>query len=387
MSSSRPPKKHWLEAWHVSPSANQNYDFIDGLRGIAILMVIACHAIYAKEQPGFSRQFGLNVVGELGKGVLLFFVLSGFLISLPFWQRKVKGGESIPAGYTWRRFWKIYPPLALSVVLLTPFYIWWKGQPGLFLPAALQWLTGAAFLHPVSGEFNPVMWSLVVEIHFYAILPLLFWSCRRFAARTCLWLIPSVFLVVPLALRAMTGAAPTYAPVVGDPWCTGLVFFSLGVLAGGFEGLKIWNHRWGKYGHPAWGLMMVGLVAMAWVRTTGGPAVNAYGVFEALFVLGCGGLLCYAASDVQGKRRWLCSPWLRWCGIVSYEWYLFHQPMLLWSRHFFGPAQGGYLKYAVILGVPVLASLLVAAVVYRCFSLPILRFGRQRRSARKQDAA
>jgi len=45
------------------------------------------------------------------------------------------------------------------------------------------------------------------------------------------------------------------------------------------------------------------------------------------------------------------------------------------------------LKYAVILGVPVLASLLVAAVVYRCFSLPILRFGRQRRSARKQDAA
>lgn len=387
MNSDKSRKNHWLDSWHVSPSVNQNYDFIDGLRGIAILMVIACHAIYAQEKPFFWHQFVLGFVGELGKGVLLFFVLSGFLISLPFWHRKAKALDPVPSGYAWRRFWKIYPPLALSVLLLTPFYIFWKGGSGLYLDAAVRWLSGVAFLYPVNGEFNPVMWSLVVEIHFYAVLPLLFWLCRRLSARTCLWLVPLVLFVVPMIIRLVTGAAPTYAPVVSDPWCTGLVFFCLGVWAGGLEGLKIWNKKWHRIGHWAWALLIVGLIGLTYFKLRGGPAGAAYGVSEMIFVLGCGGLLCYAASSTEYQVGWLCSPCLRWCGIVSYEWYLFHQPLLLWSRHFFGPAQGGYLKYACIIGVPILGSLLFAALIYRWFSLPILRFGRQRRSARKQSVA
>ena len=86
--SAKNPVRHWLEPWHVDPSANRNYDFVDGLRGIAILMVLVCHSIHAREQQDFVARYLLCFRDTLGRGVDLFFTLSGFLISWPFWKRK-----------------------------------------------------------------------------------------------------------------------------------------------------------------------------------------------------------------------------------------------------------------------------------------------------------
>jgi len=150
---------------------------MDGLRGIAILMVVAGHYLYVNPRSGPALQFLGNLTGTLGgSGVSLFFTISGFLIAWPFWKRKAnKAPVAVPPGYGWRRFWKIYPPLALSVILLTPCWILWHGEWALYLKTAAQWLTGLAFVVPVTGKFNPVMWSLVVEVHFI-------WRCR-----SCSW--------------------------------------------------------------------------------------------------------------------------------------------------------------------------------------------------------
>src|SRR5450631_2192479 len=114
-----PTPKKWLDVWHVNPSANKDFDLIDGLRGIAILMVLACHLIYVNPDSGPLAQFIVGVFSAGSYGVMVFFTLSGFLIAWPFWKRKVKGADTVlPPGYGWRRFWKIYPPLALSLVLL-----------------------------------------------------------------------------------------------------------------------------------------------------------------------------------------------------------------------------------------------------------------------------
>ena len=358
-----PPARHWLEPWHVDPSANRNYDFIDGLRGLAILMVLVCHSVYAKEQQPQVVRFLLNFSGTLGLGVGLFFTLSGFLISWPFWKRKVNGAASlIPPGYGWRRFWKIYPPLALSVVLLTPFYILWRGDGTTFTHAAFRWLTGLAFLAPVSGKFNPVMWSLVVEIHFYLILPLLFLLTKPLPAKTCLWVISLFIFAVPVSIQAATGLGPAFAPEISDPFCTGLSSFCFGVAVAGIDNLKLWNKGWGWLGDVGWFVTLLGLAGLAWVRLE--PQAHArilpY-LFAWIFTLGTGCLLCYAAAPQNRRVRWLCMPWLRWCGIISYEWYLFHQPMIQWMKSFSGPAGGNVFKYLVILGTPVVVSLVFSA--------------------------
>lgn len=373
---------HWLNDWHVDPSANRNYDFIDGLRGLAILMVLTCHSFYGREPEGLTSRFLLHFADEMGKGVNLFFTLSGFVIAWPFWKRKANGTEAlIPPGYGGRRFWKIYPPLALSILLLTPCYILWQGNGPVFFRAAFQWLTGLAFLLPVNGRLNPVMWSLVIEIHFYLILPLLFLLTKPLPARACLWSISLFLFVVPVSIQALTGFAPTFAPEINDPFCVGLSSFCFGVAVAGIDALKLWNKSWSRVGDLGWLVMLTGLAGLAWLEISGPahPAILPH-LFHWTFVLGTGCLLGYAADPQRAPARWLCAPWLRWCGIVSYEWYLFHQPMIEWTRELFGPAGGNIGKYSLILVLPFAASLAFSALVYRKFSLPILKFGRAKKS-------
>src|SRR4029077_15797093 len=116
--------KNWLDAWHVNPSANREYDVIDGVRGIAILLVVLSHLLYTPPQTSPFLHYLGGLFSAGGSGVIVFFALSGFLIAWPFWKRKWNGAtQAVPWGYGWRRFWKIYPPLALSVIVLTPLYV------------------------------------------------------------------------------------------------------------------------------------------------------------------------------------------------------------------------------------------------------------------------
>jgi peptidoglycan/LPS O-acetylase OafA/YrhL len=374
------PSRHWLDPWHVDPSANRNYDFIDGLRGVAILMVVACHYIYFKEQDTLASHLLSNFIGTLGKGVNLFFTLSGFLIAWPFWKRKATGANKlIPPGYGWRRFWKIYPPLALSVLILAPIYILLEGDESQFIYTAGQWLTGLAFIIPVNGQLNPVMWSLVVEVHFYLVLPLLFLMTKPFSAKTSLWLISLFLFIVPFLISIETGVAPGFKPKIEDPFFTGLNSFCIGVAVAGLDNLKIWRNSWARLGDIGWGVMLVGLAGQVWFHMNPhfhAPVINE--CFQWFFRIGTGCLLCYATDPKKPVARWLCTPWLRWCGIISYEWYLFHQPMFYWARTLLGPANGNGIRYLLILGAPLAASLIVAALIYHQFSLPILKYGRSK---------
>jgi len=94
-------------------------------------------------------------------------------------------------------------------------------------------------------------------------------------------------------------------------------------------------------------------------------------------------LLLLVANPEHPVVRWLCHPVLRWCGIISYEWYLFHQPIFYCFRLNLGPAGGDVLIYAEIMIGSLVTGLLVSALVYRLFSLPILKRGRKAASPAK----
>lgn len=372
-----PTHGYWLDVWHVNPSVNRDYDFIDGLRGIAILMVLVCHHLYVNPRSGPAVQFIGGVFSACGHGVALFFALSGFLISWPFWKRKFSGAaQVVPTGYGWRRFWKIYPPLALSVLVLTPAYVFLH-QDWSYVPVAAQWLAGIPFFLPVSGQFNPVMWTLVIEVQFYVLLPLLFLCLRRVPARVCLWTLSLLFLLVPFLFRFLTGHSATFYPEINSWFPSALDSFGLGILVAGLENLKVLKKSWSRLGWVGLALWPLTLLAIAWLQTH--PEHGGFAATEAVGWMGkiaSGCLLCYVANPQCSVARLLCAPWLRWCGIVSYEWYLLHQPVIVWARNLLGPAGGNPGKYAVIVGGSLLVSTAITALVYRWFSLPILKFGR-----------
>ena len=216
-----------------------------------------------------------------------------------------------------------------------------------------------------------------VEPSSILVLPLLFLLTKPLPAKICLATISIFLFAVPVSIQMLTGLAPTFTPEVSDPFCVGLSCFCFGVTVAGIDALKLWNKSWAKFGDLGWFLFLAGLAGLAWCDTTH-PTTGVLlpELFHWTFFLGSGCLLCYAAAPENLRARWLCAPWLRWCGIISYEWYLFHQPLINWSRQLLGPAGGNLFKYGLIIGLPFIASLVFSALVYRVFSLPILKYGR-----------
>lgn len=370
----------WLDAWHVNPSVNRDYDFIDGLRGVAILMVLCCHCIYINPNAGPIIQFLGALCNAAAGGVVLFFAISGFLISWPFWKRKfARNEQAAPPGYAQRRFWKIYPPLALSILILTPVYII-LNHDGSYLPLAAKWLMGIPFLLPVSGKLNPVMWTLVIEVQFYITLPLVFIMLKKVSGRVCLWLIPLLFLVGPMIFRAGTGLSPTFNPQINPHYPSGLDAFCLGILMAGLDTHGLLGKKFARLAMGGLVLWPLALVLAAWSHAHAGLESSPMGnKFLWMEEIGSACLLCYVANPTQSVARLLCAPSLRWCGIISYEWYLFHQPMVNWARLLFGPASGNVALYLAIVGGSFLASGILSALIYRCFSLPILKYGRSKK--------
>jgi peptidoglycan/LPS O-acetylase OafA/YrhL len=119
------PSNGFLEASSATASSAHrggNYAALDGLRGFAVLLVFCVHAAsnaaYAFLDPNFSTFRSLSSNGERllfwiyrsHHGVLLFFVLSGFLIGRMWWPKAVM---PYPI-FAWRRMLRIYPAFLVA---------------------------------------------------------------------------------------------------------------------------------------------------------------------------------------------------------------------------------------------------------------------------------
>lgn len=165
---------------------------LDGLRGIAILLVVIYHL-----WKGLSNQHVLPDGSMLtflyagNTGVTLFFMLSGFLVSLPFIKRLYRG-ELYPLGqYALQRALGILPPyyaVGLVGIICT-------GHTDQFLP--MFFFTADSL---EVGYFSKVWWSLTTEVQFYLLLPLLFIAALNRRRITLLALTGSLAVALYLAV-------------------------------------------------------------------------------------------------------------------------------------------------------------------------------------------
>lgn len=152
---------------------------LDGLRGIAVLLVLWYHVW---EISWLSPAPWLTFLPATGfVGVHLFFFLSGFVISYPF-VRAVRAGKPPPAWghFAWRRFIKIVPSYVLSIAAA---YAIGYAQVQPNASTLPDLVTHLLFIHTWFpdryGTIDGVLWTLAVEVEFYCIFPLIWWAFKR----------------------------------------------------------------------------------------------------------------------------------------------------------------------------------------------------------------
>ena len=389
-----------LKRWEVSSSTGSHFELLDGLRGVAILLVVAFHSIYVNPSHGFIfKLINWGVIQGGWMGVPIFFVLSGFLISYPFFQKRQENPQFwYQRGYARRRLGKIIPPFYLSLLVFSGIY-WWRhgGTAGFY--SAGKWAIGLGNFMPINPVLNGVYWSLIIEAHFYLLLPFLFWLTRGLSVQKTGILFFALFILVPLLVRHVVW--PDHIYVLTD-WTTDLYkntwqklyrfpcqmdYFGWGIIFSAMF-VELRKNATMQQLRPLAGLGYVGVILMGITLTYWGMwedqfdtrvhntqwSIEISHLLPAVATM----LMLFFVFDAQSwGARFFQMGWLRFTGVVSFEWFLFHGPILHWCiEHQSVHAGGNVFTYAWQTLLPVMATFMLAALVYRYLSLPILKIVR-----------
>ena len=294
----------------------------DGMRGVACLLVVASHYF------GHGYSFSRLVEGGGTVGVMMFFVLSGYLIGGILIDHH--DSPSYFRTFYVRRAFRIFPiyyvviglsPLAMVVCTWTPQYfsIW-------------SYLTYTVnFSMAFSGEYgNALMvpvWSLCIEEQFYLLFPLLLYALPRHWRLERVLLVLIVLAVVCRGVLAGAGANELYGKMLLP---TRMDALALGVLAAHVRRTPALRHWLSQDNSIRIKLFtIVGLLispALSAVENfTGMPVWDGLG-FLALGVSFTGLILLIADGAPEAKRLRL--PLLCFFGTISYCLYLIHLPIL-----------------------------------------------------------
>jgi peptidoglycan/LPS O-acetylase OafA/YrhL len=155
---------------------------IDGLRFVAIISVLAYHQrMMSSISTGFAGDIGIGAIlirffSYGGRGVDLFFVISGLVLGLPFARYRLLGQAPVRLkAYFLRRVTRLEPPYIANLLLRLPLVVVVKHltmrQASLHLVTSLfyaDWL-----VYRTMPVIHPPSWSLAIEIQFYLLAPLL----------------------------------------------------------------------------------------------------------------------------------------------------------------------------------------------------------------------
>lgn len=303
---------------------------LDGVRGLAILLVLVYHLMLFNNDTGHRWMNRLSSVRELGwMGVDLFFVLSGFLITGILYDTVHQ--RHFFRNFYMRRFLRIFPlyyGFLFALLLLTPvLHVIWSGHQYVLL-AYLQntdlWFPNADFhLAPLVDLTH--FWSLAVEEQFYLFWPPLVFLIKD---RRRLMQVAVALSVCALALRIalrLHGPPVPLAPMLA---CTPCRMDTL--LIGAFLALLL---RGGKTQIAKWTpsflfFAIMGMIVVVALRVPGSKAllqnffVGTFGY--TLIAIAFAALIFLAMQPSTIWNRFFSTAWLRSLGKYSYGIYVLH---------------------------------------------------------------
>lgn len=155
---------------------------VDGLRFLAISMVVIFHAngfFIAKSSVFYNDDTFFHIINSIlhtwDKGVELFFIISGFILALPFANQILMKGKKVNLkSFYLRRITRLEPPYILTIVILFSLLIITKTYAfSVLFPSLLASLTYTHNIIFGVPLIATVAWSLEIEIQFYMIAPLI----------------------------------------------------------------------------------------------------------------------------------------------------------------------------------------------------------------------
>lgn len=362
----------------VSNPLNKRYVELDSLRGLAALTVFFSHAINMmnlQERPyaNLIENSVFHIFWDGAAAVILFFVLSGFVLALPYVGGSGKRIDFVP--FVLRRIFRIYPAYytALAICLLLKFNVFrMDGLHGLsaFITQFWDWpntdLTLSSLLKHMlligpryeMGQIDPILWSLVVEMRVSLAFPFIIPVIRRVKT-----------FRGALVLLAISAALYKFIPM-DTLWYVPL-FVLGGLLARFRRPLVEW---FGNLSLPA-GLAVGGIGIFLYTFRYSVPGMPEIIRYYADYVIGSGVavLILLVISRPQLSRTLSLKP-LRYLGDISYSFYLLHFPILLTVTSQLYPVTQS-LKAAW--GVSLVISLILPYATYQWVEKPFQEVGRR----------
>ncbi|MDH7460993.1 acyltransferase [Chitinophagaceae bacterium 26-R-25] len=371
---------------------------LDSLRGMAALQVTIHHyllcipllyTLFDGKQPlpftsaenTFLNAFTFSPLHFVWLGhepVILFFVLSGFVLSIPF----ADGSSNFDyKAYFVKRFIRLYIPYIVAIFLTLllraalyhpiniPISHWfltiWEE------PANAEQMKGIVFLKSETGFHNlvPTLWSLVIEIKLSLIFPLIMFGYRKLNfTGSCLVLCG---VIIVYTLLAKLGMERAYGKNIVTFYY--LSFFIMGAFVNFHKEyfLKIINRF-----SPAIILLLTVVVFLlstfSWNAAWLPDNIQERLKIRSDYFSGVAGMLWILLFLSNAYKPIALSAPLKWVGKISFSLYIVHTICLLATVHFIR-----VLPVGIMLSIGFVLSFLVAYGYYRLVELPSLEFAKK----------
>ena len=309
---------------------------LDGLRGVALLLVLTYHTDEASSGPVPGGFLAVDV----------FFVLSGFLITTFLLEDYARTGRVVTRAFWARRATRLLPALFAAIALIGLYAVAVRPATGLYeiqgqILATVFYYDNWWVIAGRGGHLSPLgqAWSLSIEEQWYLVWPFALTGLLALVRGRRAWMLASVMVLASASWALM--AAPTWSQdgnLTFDQWSriyNGTLTRAWELLLGSAMAVLLS----GRLRIPSRALRLVfeaggliGLGYLAWAAVSMGqyePWVYQYGL---VLVLVATMLIIVAVIQPDSpvlRRLFSWRPFV-WLGVISYAVYLYHLTIYLW---------------------------------------------------------